>query len=383
MTIYKYNSADNHIDQRWVPANLWQDRVVEKFRQAAPKVVEDDGMWVWEWEGRIFSGRDGGAADSPDNRKSLEMYYGDYAKEIPDGALPPADPELILKHMDMAGIWAYVGYASVRKWEIHDLALRHEVHRVYNDWMTELNTVQPDRLLMLPIMPVFDPEAALVELERVKKLGCKAVEFPIADMAKEIWEECWDPFWSACEDGDVTVCSHIGDKAGAPYPVTERGVRMAYFSCVPFSAAKPISQLAYSGTLMRHPKLRYNYGECRAGWGPMLLQWMDRQAAERPGLFADTGLKEMPSAYVKRQVTITYEEDYVASMLLQHPESGMADILMWGADYPHGQGVWPNADEVMDKTFVGVDPEIRRRVVFDRCLEMFHLKGPDPSQMAL
>jgi predicted TIM-barrel fold metal-dependent hydrolase len=382
MTSYRFNSADNHIDQRWIPARLWHDRVAAKFRENAPKVVEDDGAWVWVWEGKVFGGRDGGAADSPDNRKILNKYYGEHAKNLPDGALPPADAELILKHMDMAGIWAYVGYAAVRKWEVKDVALRHEIHRVYNDWMMEMNGVHPDRLLMLPIMPVFDPDAALAELERMKKLGCKAVEFPVADMSKEIWEDCWEPFWSACEDGNVTVCSHIGDRAGAPYPQTDHGVRMAYFSCVPFSAAKPISQLAYSGTLMRHPKLKYTYGECRAGWAPMLLYWMDRQAEERPGLFKETGLKERPSDYVRRQVTITFEEDYVAGMLLQHPGSGLADILMWGADYPHEQGIWPNVDPVIDRIFEGIDPAIRRRIVFDRCLEMFGLTGPEPSQMA-
>ena len=376
MTVYKYNSADNHIDQRWIPANLWQDRVAKKHKAEAPRVVEYNGKWFWKWEGRIFSGRDGGAADSPDNREILESYYGDFAQTLPDGCLPPADPEIILKHMDLAGIWAYVGYASVRKWEIHDALLRVEVHRVYNDWMLELNRTNPERLLMLPIIPVFDPKTAIQELERIKNLGCKAVEFPIADLAEEIWHECWDNFWSACEDGNITVCSHIGDSAGAPYPVTDRGVRMAYFSCVPFSAAKPISQLAYSGTLMRHPKLKYNYGECRAGWAPMLLQWMDRQASERPGLFSETGLKELPSYYVKRQVTITFEEDYIAGMLLEHPESGMEDILMWGADYPHGQGVWPDAEEVMTKTFANVDDNVRKKVVFDRCLEMFSLRGP-------
>ena len=173
MTTYKYNSADNHIDQRWIPANLWQDRVAQKFRADAPRVVEKDGAWVWEWEGRVFGGRDGGAADSPDNRRILIEYYGDYAIDLPDGSLPPADPEIILKHMDMAGIWAYVGYASVRKWEIQNTELRHEVHRVYNDWMMELNEVHPDRLLMLPIMPVFDPKAAFIELERIKTLGCR------------------------------------------------------------------------------------------------------------------------------------------------------------------------------------------------------------------
>ncbi len=379
MTFYKYNSADNHIDQRWIPAGLWQERVAEKFRPHAPRVIEQEGHWYWQWEDRIFAGRDGGAADSPDNRRILEEHFGDHAKDLPAGALPPADPEIILAHMDMAGIWAYVGYAAVRKWEVTDLSLRHEIHRVYNDWMMEMNSVEPDRLLMLPVMPVFDSQATLAEVERMKRFGCKAVEFPVADLEKEIWDPCWDSFWSACEDGNITVCSHIGDRAGAPYPPTERGTRMAYFSCVPFSAAKPISQLAYSGTLMRHPGLRYNYGECRAGWGPMLLQWMDRQAVERPGLFADTGLKEMPSWYVKRQVTITFEEDYVAGMLLHHPDSGMADILMWGADYPHAQGVWPDADDVMDKMFDGVDPTIRRRILFDRCLEMFQLNGPDPA----
>ena len=280
MTVYKYNSADNHIDQRWIPARLWQDRVERKFVDDAPRVVEHDGHWLWKWEGRFFGGRDGGAADSPDNRLILEQHFGKHAADLPDGALPPADPAIILHHMDMAGIWAYVGYASVRKWEVTDQDLRHEIHRVYNDWMMELNSVSPDRLLMLPIMPVFDPPAALAELERMKRLGCKAVEFPVADLAREIWDECWDPFWSACEDGDVTVCSHIGDSAGAPYPPTERGTRMAYFSCVPFSAAKPISQLSYSGTLMRHPKLRYNYGECRAGLGTNAasVEWTARQS---------------------------------------------------------------------------------------------------------
>ena len=97
--------------------------------------------------GARFCWRDGGAADSPDNRKLSTPFTVKMPTIYQTVPLPPADPEIILKHMDMAGIWAYVGYASVRKWEIHDVALRHEVHRVYNDWMTELNTHNPDRTL--------------------------------------------------------------------------------------------------------------------------------------------------------------------------------------------------------------------------------------------
>ena len=67
MVVYKYNSADNHLDQRWIPANLWHDRVAAKFKDRAPRVVEDEGRLFWTWEGRIIKGREGGTADGPDD----------------------------------------------------------------------------------------------------------------------------------------------------------------------------------------------------------------------------------------------------------------------------------------------------------------------------
>ncbi len=33
MVRYRYNSADNHLDQGWIPGNLWHDRVAAKFRE--------------------------------------------------------------------------------------------------------------------------------------------------------------------------------------------------------------------------------------------------------------------------------------------------------------------------------------------------------------
>ncbi len=73
----------------------------------------------------------------------------------------------------------------------------------------------------------------------------------------------------------------------------------------------------------------------------------------------------------------TFEEDYIAGLLLQHDESMMKDILMWGADYPHPQGVWPNFDAVMDRLFAGIDDGIRQEVLFGHCLRFFNLKSPD------
>ena len=382
MVQYKYNSADNHLDQRWIPGDLWQSRMDAKFREAGPKLVDTDDGLMWSWEGKIWGGRDGGTADGPDNAKILEEFYGPAGVTVEPGKLPPADPALILEHMDLAGIYAYVGYGSVRKWQIENYDLRMEVHRVYNDWVMELNQPDPDRLLMLPHLPTWDVDACAGEIDRMAKLGCKAVEFPVFDISEEIWHEAWEPTWAAASEAGIVLCSHIGDKAGAPYAQIDRGVRMAHFSTVPFVAAKPIAQMTYAGVFQRHPNLKYNYGECRAGWAPFLLQWMDRQAEERPGLFKDSGLELMPSDYVKRQVTITFEEDYIAGMMLQHEESMLADILMWGADYPHPQGIWPEVGPVVDKIFKGVDDAVKQDVVWNRCLEVFNLDGPAPEQRA-
>jgi predicted TIM-barrel fold metal-dependent hydrolase len=377
MVQYRYNSADNHLDQRWIPRNLWQARVAARFKNGAPRVVEDaDGCW-WSWEGKVLKGRDGGVADGPDNARILEEFYGPSGVQVPPGSLPPADPELVLAHMDLAGIYAYVGYASVRKWDIDDPELRMEVHRVYNDWMMELNAHDGDRLLYLPILPTFDPEACPGEIERRAREGAKAVEFAIFDAREPVWHEAWERTWATAAETGVVLCAHIGDKAGAPYPPVERGVRIAHFSTVPFSAAAPIAQMTFSGVFQRHPKLRLNYGECRAGWAPMLLYWMDRQAVERPDLYRQSGLELKPSDYVRRQITITFEEDDVAGLMLRHDESMLRDIVMWGADYPHPQGVWPDVDPVIDRIFEGLPASLRQEIVFDRCLRVFNLEGPN------
>ena len=133
--------------------------------------------------------------------------------------------------------------------------------------------------------------------------------------------------------------------------------------------------------MQRHPNLRYVMGECRAGWVPFLIHWMDRQAVERPGLFRDTGLKELPSEYVRRQVCVTYEEDEIAAQMIRIEDSILRDILMWGADYPHPQGLWPDPDPVMHRMFDGLDPALRHEVVFERMRRFFNIKGPDAADI--
>src|SRR6266568_3439503 len=84
---YKYISADNHIDTRWLPKGLWQERIGAKFKDQAPKVVETPSGSQWEWEGRL----QGDSADGSSNATLRDQIFGCKGLSTPEGSLPPTE----------------------------------------------------------------------------------------------------------------------------------------------------------------------------------------------------------------------------------------------------------------------------------------------------
>lgn len=368
---YLYNSADNHLDSRWLPATLWQDRVDSRFREQAPKVIETDEGTRWFWEGKVR----GDAADGKSNAKLLQSYFP--KANAPVGALPPSDPDLLVKHMDLARIYAGVFYGDTRKWGIEDQALRLEVFRVYNDFVQELSATNPDRLVVLPNLPTFAPEKCRAELERAIKAGAKAVEFGCFDVGKPIWDEVWDDVFAVAAEAGIPICCHIGDRAGVAYPPNERGSSFAHFSTSPFALAKQIPQFIFSGAFDRHPKLHVSISECRIGWLPFLISWMDRQARVRAP-DPTVPLKKLPSEYVAKNMSFTFEEDYVGAKLIPFDWAFIKDSVIWGSDYPHEQGTWPDASVAINKMFEGVPADLKHEILFERTARIFNVAQKVP-----
>jgi predicted TIM-barrel fold metal-dependent hydrolase len=367
---YEYISADNHLDKLWIPGNLWRERLPAHLREAGPKIVESDSGTSWEWEGRLR----GAAADGADNAKYIERFRSKGAN-IEDGALPPSEAEYLLEHMDMSKIYAGVTFGDVRKWDVADPELLVAVYRAYNDFVLEINQANPDRLVMLPNIPTALPEACPAEIERVAKLGARGVEFCPFDVGKPVYDEVWEATWAVAEDTGLAICAHIGGKADSAVPPYGRGASIAFLSTAPFNIANTCAELIFSAVFERHPKLQWLFGECRIGWLPFFIQWMDRQVVERK---PDAGvpITLLPSEYIDRQIRFAFEEDYIGTRLLEFDWSKIQNCVVWGSDYPHDQGTWPDVSPPLDKMFEGIDPTLRKAVLFDRTAEMFGIKGP-------
>jgi len=369
---YKYISADNHCDSWWLPKNLYQERLPAKLRAEGPRVVDGPEGSFWFWEGK----RRRESADGSSNRMLLDRFYSKV--DIATGAMPPTTPAMLLEHMDITHIYAGVFFSDTRKWKIDDPELRSAVNCVYNDYVMELNAHAPERLMLLPQIPVYSPEESATELRRMIEKGAKAVEFHCFDLAEPLYSTAWDATFDIAAEAGVPLCSHIGDMAGVAYWPNERGSSWAGFTMAPFSIAKYIPQFVFAGTFERFPKLQVSFAECRIGWLPFLFSWMDRQVEIRPP-DPTVKLSLMPTDYVKRNLTFTFEEDRLGARMIQYDWSMLKDVAIWGSDYPHEQGTWPEPADLLDGMLVGLTPEERRYITCDHAARLFNVKMPQAA----
>ena len=82
--------------------------------------------------------------------------------------------------------------------------------------------------------------------------------------------------------------------------------------------------------------------------------------AEWEDQFKELDLKMTPSEYWRRQCYATYQSDPVGVKLLD--ELG-EDNIMWGSDFPHPDGIWPDSQEYIQKR---ARPPARRHPQEDR-----------------
>ena len=73
---------------------------------------------------------------------------------------------------------------------------------------------------------------------------------------------------------------------------------------------------------------------------------------------------------------VTFEEDAIAAQGITHEDNVLRDILVFGADYPHPQGTWPDPSPIFYEMFRGLDAALRHEIVYERMRRFFGLQGP-------
>ena len=135
-------------------------------------------------------------------------------------------------------------------------------------------------------------------------------------------------------------------------------------------APRTAGLLATSGVLAEHPDLHFVFVETNAAWiswAMATLDHYDRAFRQNIG-WVRPALPEPPSAYIRRQIHGTFQIDEVAIAML--PYTGTAAAL-WGSDYPHTEGTYPNSRKVVAELCGGLSEEDARAVVHGTAARLF------------
>lgn len=377
----RYNriSADCHIDLCWMPPTLFVDEASAALKDRMPFVTEGpDGPFWTSRNGRSFGLKNGvgpsGAKYVPGQHRRADLMaatnlYEDGKQDI----RRVSDPHLRLKDMERDGVDAEVMYGilgAATKLGDHEAA--NEMFRIYNDWLKEFCSHYPDRQIGLACLPYGDIDAAVAEIYRVAKLGLKGMELSCSWDMEPMWHPCWEPLWKAVNDVELPLHFHTfpqisPDVMGNAPESVRRSVFFTVVSGFQMHLVDMMAAIIGSGALERYPSLHIAFGESGIGWIPYALDRMDFEWEDR---FHDLQLRMKPSDYWRRQCKATFQYDPIGVKLVE--DMGVESV-MWGSDYPHGDGVWPESSAYIKEQFAQLSEEQVRKITCDNAVAFYQL----------
>src|SRR3984893_10348882 len=93
----------------------------------------------------------------------------------------------------------------------HELELAAVGQQIYNRWLADQCSVEPERHAGLAHLPMWDISAAIAELERAGDAGLKGGNFPAPKLGIKPYDEPeWERFWATCAERGMALSTHAG-----------------------------------------------------------------------------------------------------------------------------------------------------------------------------
>jgi uncharacterized protein len=359
---YNVVDADGHILE---PLDLWDKYMDPAFRDRAPRIVTgENGKQCLVMDEHVVGNNQRGIGGIGGVGARQGVVAAD-AMEYQDGKPGGFDPHKRIPDMDADGIDAAFLYPSLGLFSgaIHDPQLAAAVCRAYNRWLADYCKPYPDRLFGVAMLPMQEVELAIAEMRFAKKeLGFKGGFIrPNPYNNKMINHPDYEPFWAAAEDLDFSIGFHEGAAAGMPQVGIDRFEGRGARHIITHTMEMMLACLAviWGGVCEKHPKIRIGFLESGGGWIAPWLDRMDRHFDDQG--FNDSGLTTRPSDLFRRNCWISFEP--VEGSLKVLADYVGPTKIMWATDYPHPDGFFPGAPDMVRKQIAGLSAATQHGVM--------------------
>lgn len=346
-------SADSHVIE---PADLWWKAIGHQYGDRTPRLIDE----YMGKKGRFFA------------TGSQVLKLSETEAEI-DGMGDLVDagqvPETRIKFQDQAGVQAEVLNPTIMMLNLTgtDKEVIQASSSAYNDWLSEFTSYSPKRLLGTGVVPIYDVEWGIRELNRIARNGLSGAMINV-----EPPEDCppyrntyYDPFWKTAEDLGVPITLH-SITGRIPDPLhfhTQEDLGSAPRTWVYLFleiAGALANEFIFGGILDRFPKLKLICSEWEISWIPSFMFRIDQIQAATAHRMALPKLKMTASEYVKSRMWHGMIDDPYGKDALRHIG---ADAVLWGSDFPHVRSIGLDAHEALSRILAGLTTEEQQKLV--------------------
>lgn len=377
--------ADTHIVE---PPDLWTSRLsTAKWGDQLPHVQWDDEaqeeVWYFGASKMYATGLACGAG--------WHEFPPDHPRRLADADPRDWDPVRRLERMDEFGVKAQVLYPNIGLFTVNqymkssvDPQLAIECVKAYNDFLTDWQSVAPDRYVPIMMLPFWDLEETAKEIDRAAANGHKGIVFParMDDFGlPELSNSHWDRVWAQAQDMDLSINFHIGSGNIPMFGTDNIGKHLSYAwtgSMVFMLNTAHVTQLIYGGVCQRFPRLNFVSVESGIGWVPFLLECMDWNWHNAGVAREHPEFELLPSEYFARQIYGCFWFEGAAGRAAI--EQVGADHFLFETDFPHPTGMTPGPAsaavpprEHLLRHFADLPVEDLRKITHGNAARLYHL----------
>jgi len=388
-------SVDDHVLE---PPNVWTDRVPAKDRDRAPHMETHDGVEYWVYDGKRMP------------HSGLSAVVGKSKEEFSPEPLPYSemrpgcyDATARLEDMNQAGVLASLCFPTITRfcgqlfYEASDREFGFKCLQIYNDWMIEeWCGSAPGRYIPLTLIPIWDPQLAVKEMERCAAMGSTSFAFsenpePLGLPTIHDKDGYWEPVMAAANDLEMVVSMHVGSSSTLP-SICKDAPFMANLTWGATRTSGTMLSFLFSGLFQRYPNLKIALSEGEAGWMPYFLeraeQVLDKQRywVQRGVTFGehakagqiDLNTLDLRASFRDHVYLCIIEDHHATHSLAEIPE----DNLMCETDYPHSDSTWPDSIKVAKATVGHLPEQTQYKILRGNAEKLYRFIPAEPPALA-
>lgn len=388
-------SVDDHILE---PPNLWVDRVASKDRDRAPNMQTDDnGMDVWVYDGKKMpsSGLSAVVGKSKEEFSPEPLNYA----EMRPGCY---DAKARVEDMDQSGVLASLCFPTLPRFcgqlfmEAGDREFGFQCLQIYNDWLVEdWCGAAPGRYIPLMLIPMWDPQLAVKEMERMAARGVTSFAFsenpePLGLPTIHDSNHYWDPVMAAANELGMVASMHVGSSSTLPR-ICNDAPFMANLTWGASRTSGTMLSWIFSGLFQRYPNLKIALSEGEIGWAPYFLERAE-QVLDKQRYWVKRGTKFMGHAGNEADLdTLDIREtfrNHIYGCIIEdrHAMKSLDEIgednVMCETDYPHSDSTWPNCIDVARDTMKDLPEHVQYKLLRGNAERLYRFTPAEPPVLA-